>query len=529
MRTALALLLLAALAGPPPARAQLATSRNWQPDERTLVTDLSGVTAVAATQDVVYAATRDALAVYDRYSFALRDVVGTLDGYPGGLITTMVADPADNTAWIAGFNGWADFQPLGRRVDGGTLPGAADRVVLDAGNPSRGAWYHTPAGWYFVPEMGIMAQPARDAPPPGRWIAQLGPQDILARAPGFELVRLTITRDAQLRTFRISGAAAAPASNDLFVATDGNGLWKVDATTYATQRFPSGLLAAPTGAVATNGEDVCAGTDARFRAVRRGVTCFTGALDRFDYYEGSPVSGVSGTIVRRLLITRTAIWAATDQGALRIDRRTGDVRTFDTHNGLPSFDVRALAPSGGAVWIGTSRGLALVPDSATALHAILSIDLSAPVLALATEADTLWLGTDQGPYELPPGATAPVAAAAGVPSLAVPVVALAVRGDTVLAATESRLLWRAGGQWHDAAPPSPPIGQLTALAADRAGFWVGGTLGVAFCQPARGLWRALPAPGAGPPPVCDGAAGRDWLWAATPLGVVRLRRDVLAP
>jgi len=529
MRVGLGCLLVAALAGT--ARAQLATSRNWQPDERTLVTDLSGVTAVAATQDVVYAATRDAFAVYDRYSLTLRDVVGTGDGYPGGVVTAMVADPGDDVAWLTGFAGWADFQPLGRRFDRGTLPGATDRVVLDAGNPSLGAYFHTGVGWYFVPEMGIMAQPAPNVPPPGRWITALSPQDILARAPGFDLVRLNIQRDAQLRTWRISGAAMTPASTDLFVATDGNGLYRVDVNTYATERFPSGLLAAPTGAVAVAGDEVCAGTDARFRVVRRGVTCFTSALDRFDSYEGSPVSGVAGTLVRRLLVTREAVWAATDQGALRIVRRTGAVRTYDTHSGLPSFDVSALAPAAGGlgVWIGTTRGLAVMPDTGDPLRATASIALGGSVLSLAAEGDTLWIGTDAGPYVLPPGAEAPVAAAAGRPSLAEPVVALAVKGDTVLAATATRLAWYAGGQWHDGGVPAASIGQLTALAADRAGFWIGGTLGVAFYQPAHDVWRALTAPGDVPQPVSDVAAGRDYFWAATPLGVVRLRRDVLVP
>ena len=527
MRPALGLLLVAALA--PAARAQLATSRAWQPDERTLVTDLSGVTAVAATPDAVYAATREALAIYDRYSLALRDVVGTADGYPGGAVTAMVADPADGTVWLSSFGGWADYQPLSRRFDGGTLPGAADRVVLDASDPSRGAYFETPGGWYFVPELGIVAQPASQVPPPARWITSLSPGDIAARAPGFDLVRLAIQRDAQLRVWRITGAAMTPASHDLFVATDGNGLFKVDVTTYATQRFPSGLLAAPTASVAAVGDEVCAGTDARYRVVRRGVTCFTADLGRFDAYEGNPVSGVAGTVVRRLLMTRRAVWAATDQGALRIDRRTGDVRTFDASHGLPSFDVRALARAPGGVWVGTTRGLAVLPDSAGALLATASVTLDAAVLALAAEGDTLWIGTGVGPFVLPPGASAPLAAAPDRPWLAVPVVALAVRGDTVAAATASRLAWHAGGVWHDAGMPAPALGQITSLAADRDGFWVGGTLGIAFWQPARGVWRALTAPGDVPQPVSDVAAGRDWLWAATPLGVVRLRRDVLAP
>ena len=264
MRRATLVLLLAAIAAPR-ARAQAATSRFWRPEERTLVTDLSGVTAAAATQTLVYAATRDALAVYDRWALTLRDVVGTMDGYPGGRVTAMVADPTDDTAWLGGVAGWAAYQPLSRRFDGGQLPGAADQVVLDASDPSRGAYFHTQAGWYFVPRLGIAAEPAREVPPPGRRIGALSSQELQGRAPAFDLVRLRIQRDQQLRTWRITSVAMAPASSDVFVSTDGNGLYKVDVTTYDTRRFPSGLLATETGAVAASGDEVCAGVDARFR------------------------------------------------------------------------------------------------------------------------------------------------------------------------------------------------------------------------------------------------------------------------
>ena len=528
VRRATRVLLLAAVAAPG-ARAQPATSRFWRPEERTLVTDLSGVTAVAATQMVVYAATRDALAVYDRYALTLREVVGTIDGYPGGRVTAMVADPNDDTAWLGGVGGWAAYQPMNRRFDGGQLPGSADQAILDASDPSRGAYFHTQAGWYFVPRLGIAAEPARDVPPPGRRIAALSSQELLSRAPAFQAVRLRIQRDPQLRTWRITSVAMPPASTDAFVATDGNGLYKVDVTSYDTQRFPSGLLAAETGAVAAGGDEVCAGVDARFRSIRRGVSCFSTDLSRFSYYEGNPVTGLPGTIVRRLLVTRAAVWAATDQGVLRLDRGSGTVRQFDTRNGLPSFDVRALAPAPDGVWIGTARGLAVVPDSDAEVRATASLMLDAGVLALATRDDTLWLGTPVGPYLLPPGADAPVSAAPDHPELAVPIVALAFKGDTLLAATDSRLAWWAAGEWHEAALPAPSIGQFTAAAADAAGFWVAGTLGLGFYQPARAAWRALAAAGDVPQPVNDVAASRDYVWAATPLGVVRLERRVLAP
>jgi len=525
----LPLLVLGGFVAAGAARAQPATSRFWRPEERTLVTDLAGVTAVAATQAVVYAATRDALAIYDRGSLTLSDVVGTIDGYPGGQVTVMVADPTDDTAWLGGLGGWASYQPLGRRFEGGALPGPADQVVLDASTPSRGAYFHTAAGWYFVSRFGIGAEPARDLPPPGRRLASLGPQDLQARVPGFDLVRLRIQRDEHLRTWRITGAAVTPASSDLFVATDGNGLFRVDATTWDLQRLPSGLLAAPTGAVAVAGDIVCAGVDARFRSVRRGVTCFTPDLTRFDAFEGSVVTGLPGTVVRQLLVTAAAVWAATDQGVLHVDRRSGAVWQLDTRDGLPSLDVRALARAPGGIWIGTSRGIALVPDSGGRARAVATQLFDAEVLSLASRGDSLWLGTSAGPYLLPAGADAPIRAAPDHPDLAVPIVALALKGDTLLAASESRLAWLAAGAWHESAFPAPAIGRLTAVTADAAGFWVAGTTGLGFFQPARAVWRALTAPGDVPQPVSDVAAGARWVWAATPLGVVRLERRVLAP
>jgi ligand-binding sensor domain-containing protein len=83
--------------------------------------------------------------------------------------------------------------------------------------------------------------------------------------------------------------------------------------------------------------------------------------------------------------------------------------------------------------------------------------------------------------------------------------------------------------WRVVDPPGTPIGRFTAAAADRAGFWLGGTEGLAFYQPARNLWRALTSPGDLPLPVNDVAADGEHVWVATPGGVVRLLRRVLAP
>lgn len=493
------------------------------------MTDLSHVTAVAATDLVVYAATRRALAVYDRGSGALRDLVGVADGYPPGPVTTMVADPGDDTAWLGGLGLWVAYEPLGRRIESGPLPGPADEVVLDRSDPSRGAFFHTSAGWYFVPRVGLFAQPAGDVPPPGRRIAALGPAELLARAPAFDAVRMRLERDAQLRTWRLTSAVMTTARNEAFVGTDGNGVFRVDLTTYDTQRLPAGLLSTPTGAVTDEDGLVCAGSDARSRGTRRGITCFRPDLTDFTYYEGTSLAGLPTGTVRRLLPTGHALWVAGDDGALRLDPRSGDVRQLLARGGLPSEDVRALAAAPGGVWIGTARGLAFVPDTGATPRATSTLLFDAAVLTLAAREDTLWVGTAAGLFVLPPGAAGPVAAAPDHPELSVPIVALAVKGDTLLAATDARLAWRASAAWHVLAPPGASVGRLTAVAADRDGFWVAGSGGLAFYQPARGLWRALTAPGDVPQPVSDVAAGRDYVWAATPGGVLRLERRVLVP
>lgn len=507
--------------------AQTPPSRLWRPEDRALVTDLSHATAVAATPSVVYVATIQGLAVYDRGFLGWRETLGSIDGFPGGPITAMAADPGDDTAWLAGTGRWILYQPFGRRWDSGPLPGTVDEVVLDAADPSRGAYFHTAAGWYFVGRFSVAAEAARDVPAPGRRLGSLSMAQLLARVPAFDAVRMRIERDDQLRTARITAAAALPITNEVFVATYGNGVFRVNPATFAVDRLDAGLLGTAAGGVAILQGQVCVGTDTRFAAGRRGVACLRDDLTTFNYYEGSSLSGLPGNVVRRLALTSRAIWAATDQGALRIDRRSGDVRRFTRQTGLPSDDVWALAVTPAGVWVGTSLGLALVPDTGRSAAAVRSGG-DAAVLALAFRADTLWIGSSLGLEVVLPGATERLAVLGPV-LLREPVVAVAVKADTLLAATASRLAVRDAGGWRVVDPPGPAVGRITAIAADRDGFWVGGTNGLAFYQPARNLWRALTSPGDVPQPVADVAVDRDHVWVTGPAGLVRYARRVLAP
>lgn len=524
----LAVLLAAGGGGVATLRAQGAPSRLWRTDERTVLTDLSRVTAVAATQSYLFAATPDALAVYDLAFGGLRDILGRTEGFPGGPVTAMVADPSDDTAWLAGNGGWAAYHPFGRRWDGGPLPGFADLVALDADDPSRRAYFHTQAGWYVVSKDGIGAEPVPAGPPPGRRIAPLTQRELLAAAPGLEAVRLTLERDAQLRATPMTSATLAELGGEAFVGTAGNGVWKVDLVSYRAERLPAGLLGTATGAIAVERDRVCAAADLRAASAQRGVSCFRPDLTEFQYLRGG-LSGLPGTRVRRLHLTRNAIWVATNAGALRVPRDGGLARAYVERDGLSTADVRAFAPAPDGVWIGTASGLSVAADDGgrEPAQAVAAIDPG--VLALAVTDDTLWIGTPVGLLVLVPGTTRPAVVEPGSPVFRQPVVALAVRGDTILAALPTRLALRAGGTWRIVDPPGTPIGQITAAAADRAGFWLGGTQGLAFYQPARNVWRALTSTGDLPLPVNDVAADDDDVWVATPGGVVRILRRVLTP
>ncbi len=528
------LLLAAAIISPalllscsPTLHAQIPT-RQWRPEDRAFLTDLSYVTAVAVTRSVVYAATPNGLAVYDRGLQNWKLTVGPMDGLPEGVIVTaMAADPNDDTAWLAAQDRWLSYDPFSRRLETGQLPGYTDQVIVDARDPSRGAWFHTSIGWYQVQRGSFAAIPARDLP--ASRAGGIGPRELFARLPALDAVRLRVERDDQMRGYRITSAAVAPVTNEIFVGTDGNGVFKVDPVSYSTERLPAGILGAAVGSLAQARGQVCAAGDARISSQRHGIACFDQGLGSFTYVESVGLVGLPGTQTRRLLITERAIWAATDQGLLRAPRRGGRPVQITVHDGLPSDRTYALAEAPEGVYVGTGEGLALVADTGRGV-VVTSVARGPAVLALAAQReDTVWAGTTAGVigFLLPLGGL--VVRAEGTPSLREPIVAIAVKGDTILAATATRFLLRDADAWRVIDAPGASIGRLTAITADRSGFWVSGELGIAWFDPSRPAWNALVSAGDVPQPVRDIAVSRDYVWIATDIGVVRYEKRVLVP
>ncbi len=463
----------------PPIRLS-AQTRFWRPEDRAIISDFSIVDAVAASPWIVYAATRHGLLLYDRRARAWRLPITTIDGYPTSRVRTALADPAGNAVWLGTGEGWARYDADLRRWD--------------------------------------------RSPPPEPHAQPLDVRTALASAPMAEAQRALILTDPRLRSYQFTAAARTPEDNDLFLGTNGMGLVRIDPTMGQWESLGYSLLAAGADALAPGADGVWAvsATDGR-----SGLTWLPDDLSSTTVLEPPPGNGFGSAAVRRALLAGRALWLATTAGVFRVDVASGRTRRFTLGDGLPSEDVRALAPAPDGVWVGTTRGLAVI----TTGDAVVRLDnLALPVLSLLAVHETLWVGTAGGLRVLPPGAREPVAppAVLSEPGLRNPIVALARTGDTLVAVLEDQVAWRDPGtdRWTLERPRSP-LGRISAAAGDAGGVWLGGAVGLAWWRIAGREFRALSIPGDLPGPVRDVVVAAPWVWVATDSGVVRLRRDAV--
>jgi len=448
----------------------------WGPENHVLLSDFSDIEAVAASSWLVFAATTHGLLIYDRGLRRFRRPVTAIDGYPQGTVRRAVADPAGNAVWL----------------DVG--PASYIRYDVDGKTWTPGDVPSTQAGGTLTVEAA------------------------LARAPLAGAMRAAILTDARLRTHQFTSAAATPDRPEIFFGTNGLGMVRVDRLTGEWEVLSYGLLAPGVGAVASTPEGIWAAANAR-PGERRGLTWVARDLSATRTSEGGGAAlGFAFHYARRLLAIGNQLWLATEQGVLRIDSATFQSRLWD----LPQATALARARNG--VWVGTTRGLSLI----TADDQIATFGPSAlPVLSLLAVADTLWVGTSLGLGQLVPGADAITTPAELVDrsSLRVPVYALTQVRDTIVMATERELLWRdpATKSWTTVALPLS-LGMPTALAFDPAhGLWISGTRGLGQVDLRRAFVQVHGVPYEMPAAVRDLTIDRDYVWAATDSGLVRIQ------
>ncbi len=521
----LTLLVAAGLLLAAPLTAQL---RDWSPRDRVVIGDFTHITSVAAGNERVYATTTSQLLIWKPQ---FRQWEGPyLPDQPGllGRVFTALVDPLDNTLWLGRLEGWVHFDPGIQLWQSGTVSSAVQGIAFDLDAPYQGLFLRTADGWMTVPRGGGIAVPAA---PPRRALTPTSVQQAIQANPVLQANSAGILMDQRLRMARYTSAARGFTGLGWYLGTYGVGLLYLPDGAAVPERLTFGLPGQVAGALLEAPDGIWVATDGTARD-NPALTLATRELDRFDWIQGPPATGLPFTQVREMATRGQDLWAATNAGLARVESQSGDVTLYDQGRGLPDSRVFSVTVSRGRLAAGTAHGIVVLDDSNRAAPIATSFVDAAFALLWSSGLDTLWVGTPHGVYAGLPGKDQlRLPAGAARPSLRDPVIGLAWDADTLVALTENQLLWRAPGDsvWTLGPPLSTVLGPLKRMTLGPRGFWVAGQQAVAFVRldspPIRPLLGGTDYPGL----VQDVAVDGDFLWIATDQGLTRFRRDAVEP
>jgi ligand-binding sensor domain-containing protein len=522
MRHLLAVLATLCLAAPTWAQS---FTRNWRPEDRTVIGDFSRITAIATSSDRVYIASPSGLLIWNPQ---FRRWEGSFDPPDPTLLArvfTALADPVDNSLWLARPDGWVHYQPDIQLWDQGVVPDGVLAIAFDQDNPGTGLYIRTRREWHLLPRSGSVPVPAQ---PPARPVVAASVDQVVRSDPSLQANAAAILSDNRLRNVRYTAAARAFDNRGWYLGTSGIGALYVEDGAALPERLSFGLPSERVGAVFSWPGGVWAGTN-RTQLADASLTFVAGDLSEFRSLAGPSATGTPFDQIRELVGQAKAIWAATDLGVARVNPADGRLQLVDESRGLPDNRVNSIASRGGRITAGTSRGVARISDS-------LEVERVAPsygdaAYAVFPAGDSVWVGTPSGVLLSLPGLGGLVRLEGlASPSLQTPVVDFATLGDTLVALTLDGLMWRQPKtrRWTLGPDLSTLLGRLHRLVPDADGFWVAGDRAVAFARlntpPLRAL-RDADLPGA----INDLAVDSDYLWVATDRGLVRFRLSEIRP
>jgi hypothetical protein len=518
------LVVLATLRLTSPAGAQSPT-RDWRPEDRTVIGDFSRIGAIATSSDRVYIVSPSAVLIWNPQFHRWE---GSFDPPNPSLLAgvfTGLADPVDNSLWLARPDGWVHYQPDLQLWDQGAVPDGVAAIAFDQDDPGAGLYIRTRRDWQLLPRGGVVPRPAR---PPARPLVAASAEQAVRTNPSLQANAAAILSDNRLGNVRYTAAARAFDNRGWYLGTSGIGALYVDDGGALPQRLSFGLPSEKVGAVVTWPGGVWAGTN-RTPLVDASLTFVAGDLSEFRSLPGPSAMGTPFDQVRELTGQGRAIWAATDLGVARVDPAGARVEMVDDRRGLPDRRVNSIASRVGRITVGTARGLARISDSLGVERVAPSY--GDPAYAVFPAGDSVWVGTPAGVLLSLPGLGGLVRPEGlGSPSVQTAVVDFATLGDTLVALTRDGLLWRdpKSRRWTLGPNLSAVLGRLRRFVPHADGFWVAGDRAVAFAQlrtpPLRPL-READLPG----PVNDLAVDDAYLWVATNRGLVRFRLSVIRP
>jgi ligand-binding sensor domain-containing protein len=501
------------------------STRDWRPEDRTVIGDFSQVTAIAAASDRVFIASPAALLIWNPQ---FQKWEGSFDPPDPSLLArvfTGVIDPLDNSLWLARSDGWVHYQPDLRLWDQGPVPQGIQAIAFDRDDPAAGLFLRSAQGWLLLPRGGLVASSARA---PSRPLLPPTIEQAIRSNPTLQANSAAILSDNRLRNVRYTAVARAADNRGWYLGTSGIGALYLSDLSPLPERMTFGLPAPQVGAVFSWPGGVWAATN-RNRITDASLTFVGEQLDNFHSLPGPSAIGPPFNQVRELAGQGRSVWAATDLGVARVQPPDGRLELISDVRGLPDRRVYSIVSRAGRITVGTAHGLARIGDSLQVER--LAPSYSDPVYAVWPAGDSIWVGTPAGLLLSLPNYEGLVRPA-GLESASLKgvVVDLAPLADTLVALTRDQLLWRDPGtrRWTLGPNLSALLGPLRRFVADGPGFWVAGDRGLGYARlgtpPVRPL-REGDLPGA----VNDVAVDDTFLWVATDGGLVRFRLDAIRP
>jgi hypothetical protein len=500
-------------------------SRDWRPEDRTVIGDFSRITSIASSIDRVYVTSPTSLVIWQPQ---FHTWAGPFEPPNKGILAGAFAaliDPLDQSLWLARPNGWVHYQPELQIWDEGAVPDAVVTIAFDGTDPVGGLSILTSRGWYLLPRGGLIPSPGR---PPAQPIRPTSLEEALRRAPTLQTNAAAYLLDSRMRTVRLTTAARSFDNQGWYVGTAGLGLLYLQDVAAIPERLPFGLPSPFVGAVMSWPGGVWAATN-RTTQAEAAFTFVESGFREFRTVRGLPATGTPFSRVLEVAGKDKSLWAATDFGLARVDPEEERIELLDERGGLPDSRVYDVANRQGRIVVGTAHGLARMDDS-------LQVTRVAPLFADAAYAvfpagDSIWVGTPRGVLLAIPGQqdlVRPRALAAA--SLQQAVFGFSTLGDTLVGLTRDHMIWRdpRTQAWSIGPNLSGLLGRLRRFAPDGSGFWVAGDRAVGFVRLGGPPVRAL-RDGDLPGPVNDLAVDRDHLWVATEDGLVRFRLDAIRP
>jgi hypothetical protein len=524
MRCVLALGFLLSLSSHGPAAAQSPT-RDWRPEDRTIIGDFTRISAIATTMDRVYIVSPSGVLLWNP-QFQKWD--GVVDPPDPGLLTgvfTGLADPLDNSLWLAASNSWVHYQPDIQLWEHGVVADGVLGIAFDHNDPGAGLYIRTRSGWQQILRGGAVATPSSA---PAQPLAPAAVADAVRSNPGLQANAAAILTDNRLRSVRYTAAARSADNRGWFLGTSGVGALYLPDGAALPQRLTFGLPSVRAGAVFSWPGGVWVATD-RTSLSDASLTFVGTELDQFHSYPGTSAMGTPFNQVRELAGQGRAVWAATDLGVARVEPAESTLQFIDERRGLPDSRVFAIVSRNDRIVVGTAHGVARVSDSMRVER--IAPNYSDAVYSVFPEGDSIWAGTPAGLLlALPNQSNLVRPAGLASASLQASVVDLATLGDTLVALTFDQLLWRnpRSGQWTLGPDLSALLGRLRRFVADGPGFWIAGDRGVGFARLSTPALRPL-SQGDLPGAANDLAVDQDFLWVATDGGLVRFRLDAIRP